>query len=233
MSVKSAYRNKSEKKSEPPIPPSEKYAEIENPKLPEEAEHTQNDETTDRLRQQLAALDHQAQYKQAWQTIEGHIQQLRHQGIDEGHLQHAIHLATHHAAGEGHQPNTVGYLARSAHHLDQILKHGVPQAAPQPQAPTPIPQAPPPPPPPAASPSPPASPYRELHRETDEDNAGRFSAPVSREGGSYGGSRSGTQVRLTTEQREAARLAGVSEVEYARNHLRLEDEKRRGLRQNG
>lgn len=43
------------------------------------------------------------------------------------------------------------------------------------------------------------------------------SAPVSREPPSsyYGGHRSG-QIRLTPDQREAARIAGITEVEYAR-----------------
>jgi hypothetical protein len=55
------------------------------------------------------------------------------------------------------------------------------------------------------------------------------SAPVSREAPNLGGGNATpSRVELTSEQREAARIAGVSEVEYARNLLRLNQMKRDG-----
>jgi hypothetical protein len=59
------------------------------------------------------------------------------------------------------------------------------------------------------------------------------SAPPTREGaGTLSGSRpteSPTSVRLTPEQREIARAAGLSDVDYARNLLRMREMKRAGL----
>jgi hypothetical protein len=49
------------------------------------------------------------------------------------------------------------------------------------------------------------------------------SAPVSREIPSAGGFRSPSRITLTAEQREAARMSGVSEAEYARQLLRLRE----------
>jgi hypothetical protein len=55
------------------------------------------------------------------------------------------------------------------------------------------------------------------------------SAPVSREAPNLGGGNATpSRVELTSEQREAARIAGVDEVTYARNLLRLNQMKRDG-----
>ena len=54
------------------------------------------------------------------------------------------------------------------------------------------------------------------------------SAPVSREVPSGGGQRSPSQVKLTKEEREAAAYSGISEAEYAKNKIRLEELKRNG-----
>lgn len=58
-----------------------------------------------------------------------------------------------------------------------------------------------------------------------------YSAPVSR--GEVGGYRepSPSQVRLTVEQKQIAAASGISDVQYAKNLLRLEREKRSGERQ--
>jgi phage I-like protein len=49
------------------------------------------------------------------------------------------------------------------------------------------------------------------------------SAPVSREVPSASGLRSPGRVTLTAQQREAAKMSGVSEAEYARQLLRLRE----------
>jgi hypothetical protein len=56
------------------------------------------------------------------------------------------------------------------------------------------------------------------------------SAPVSREVRSIGGSRSisPSQIRLSAEEREVAKLSNISEVEYAQNKLRLAQAKADG-----
>ncbi len=53
------------------------------------------------------------------------------------------------------------------------------------------------------------------------------SAPVSREAPSSG-STSSTRVRLTREQSEVAKLAGITDAEYAKQLLRLQAEKKNG-----
>jgi hypothetical protein len=64
-----------------------------------------------------------------------------------------------------------------------------------------------------------------------------LSAPVSREGAvSYSGSRppdSPTSVRLSRDEREIARASGMTEVEYAKNKIRLAQLKKAGLVQDG
>lgn len=56
-----------------------------------------------------------------------------------------------------------------------------------------------------------------------------MSAPVTRESPSIStGRASPTRVELSPAQREAARFSGVSEVEYARNFLRLQELKKQG-----
>jgi hypothetical protein len=64
----------------------------------------------------------------------------------------------------------------------------------------------------------------------EESEGPAVSAPISRDTPSMGGGyRSPTQYRLSPTEREIAKASGMSEVEYARNRLRLEDLKRRGL----
>ncbi len=54
------------------------------------------------------------------------------------------------------------------------------------------------------------------------------SAPVSRDAPSSSGNRSGGVVRLTTAQREAAKMAGISETEYAKQLVALNTAKANG-----
>lgn len=78
--------------------------------------------------------------------------------------------------------------------------------------------------------------FRELEEEPapvrqPRQQQRRVSAPVS---GNGAGSRDGrnlrpNQVILTPQQREMARLAGVSEADYARGVVRLQEEQRRGM----
>ncbi len=60
------------------------------------------------------------------------------------------------------------------------------------------------------------------------ERASIMSAPVSREAPSGGGQRSSRTIRLTAEQREAAKLAGISEVEYAKQLQKLNELKGEG-----
>lgn len=57
----------------------------------------------------------------------------------------------------------------------------------------------------------------------------RVAAPVSRADSSGGGVVSGNRVQLSPQQREFARISGVSEAEYARGVARLVSEKNAGL----
>ena len=54
------------------------------------------------------------------------------------------------------------------------------------------------------------------------------SAPVSREAPSANGSRQSANIRLTASQREAAKMAGISETEYAKQLQKLQKEKSDG-----
>jgi hypothetical protein len=56
--------------------------------------------------------------------------------------------------------------------------------------------------------------------------ASMFSAPVSREAPTSNRMDRPGRLTLTAEQREAARVAGVTEIEYAMNVLRLQEAKR-------
>lgn len=71
-----------------------------------------------------------------------------------------------------------------------------------------------------------------LEDESDRARGRIVSAPVSRDtmgtgGGSYGDNRPG-RVTLSIAQKEAAKIAGISEKEYAENVLRLRAEKAEG-----
>jgi hypothetical protein len=223
--------------SNPPATPGSGYAHGGHA----EAEHARHDEAAERLRQQIAALDHEQKRKEQVEAIGQAFRQRAHQLMQHGvpaHLiHHGIQIAGQQATQEGLDPNSPKHGARTAHHFEQLIQHHFgQQAAPQP-APTPL--APPPAAPSVDSVAPPVSPperpFAALHQEP-EDGSGRYSAPVSRESGvSIGGSRTGggRQIRLSAEEREIARSVGMSDVDYAHNKHRLEEEKRRGLRQNG
>jgi len=64
--------------------------------------------------------------------------------------------------------------------------------------------------------------------ETEHANGAIISAPVSREIPSSGGKRYGGSINLTPQQREAAKLAGVTEKVYAEQLQRLHEFKERG-----
>lgn len=66
--------------------------------------------------------------------------------------------------------------------------------------------------------------------ESDDEPTQRpiVSAPVSREAPSGSGTRSGAPVRLSTAQREAAKMAGISETEYAKQLVALNQAKANG-----
>jgi hypothetical protein len=68
----------------------------------------------------------------------------------------------------------------------------------------------------------------------EESEGSVVSAPPTRSDSiSIGGYRSPTRYTLSPTEREIARASNMSEVEYARQRLRLEDMKRRGLVQDG
>lgn len=66
--------------------------------------------------------------------------------------------------------------------------------------------------------------------ESDDEPTQRpiVSAPVSREAPTGSGQRSASQIRLTTAQREAAKMAGISETEYAKQLVALNQAKANG-----
>lgn len=68
------------------------------------------------------------------------------------------------------------------------------------------------------------------HNDAEETDTRRsiVSAPVTREAPSSGGARSVSQVRLTAAQRESAKLAGITEAEYAKQLLKLNEAKANG-----
>jgi len=75
--------------------------------------------------------------------------------------------------------------------------------------------------------SPPAPP--DDSRQEQQRRSIPVSAPVSREAPSLGGGpATPSRVTLSAEQREAARIAGVDEVTYARNLIRLNELKKQG-----
>jgi hypothetical protein len=55
-----------------------------------------------------------------------------------------------------------------------------------------------------------------------------MSAPVSREVPSANGSRQSDKITLTADQKEAAKMSGISEVEYARQLMRINEARERG-----
>ena len=55
--------------------------------------------------------------------------------------------------------------------------------------------------------------------EQQQQRTSIVSAPVSREAPSSGGTRTPTKITLTPAQKEAAKIAGISETEYAKHEL--------------
>lgn len=68
----------------------------------------------------------------------------------------------------------------------------------------------------------------EVKRDEESEDDITVSAPVTREGGSMteGNKSSDNRIVLTPEQREFARTMGISEVEYARQQLKLKQDKK-------
>jgi hypothetical protein len=110
-------------------------------------------------------------------------------------LQQLTNYAVNQAAAEGHIPNSESHIRRSRELFEQHLR---------PQAPAPEPVTEP-----------------EFRPQPAPERAAIYSAPVSREVTSNGYRPSPSSMRLSVEQREAARLAGISEVEYARQLQKL------------
>jgi hypothetical protein len=113
-------------------------------------------------------------------------------------LQQLTNYAVNQAAAEGHVPNSESHIRRSRELFEQHLRPQAPEPEPEPEFQ---------PPPPSLPPAP--------------ERAAIYSAPVSRETAGTGYRPSPSSVRLSLAQREAAALAGVSEVEYARQLQKL------------
>ena len=222
MGIKSRYREKFAEEI-PAIPPSvttEPAADAVTAAINDAAKA---DEASLRLRQQLADLQRSEQLQQraAMQqrpmTHNEKLESWRVAGMSDGDCRFLAEnpqmvehdrltaVAANQAAQEGHQRDSDSHRQRTRELFDQHLRqmHA--------QAPTPE----------FFQPKPPPEPSPEPER------AAIYSAPVSREVPS-GGYRepSPASIRLTIEQREVARLAGISEVEYARQFAKLSAYKR-------
>jgi hypothetical protein len=236
MGVRSKYREKflAEKVAEE-IPPSAKIN-IDDP-APDDAIKAAGppvtDEATLRLQKQIDDLkkSEELQRQHAAQMAEMQRQQQWLPGEQEFMAaypelsQHPdlTQQAVIAAYRQGHQRGTEPFLKAVKHNFDSQMDRLNPRLddsavehAPQDDyRPTP-------------SMQPPSS-FRPLPESADEDRRSAFvSAPVSRETPSAGGSRSNRQIRLTAEEREHARMAGVSEVEYAKQKQKLIEAKNEG-----
>jgi len=172
MGIKTRYREKSPEE----IPASEKIESEpvqSNPAAPPNC-----DEATERLKQQVAALQQSEE------------------------MQRLVAYASNQAAQYGYQPGTAEH--QQATH--QIIQHLANQ---KPAQPTPEPE--------------PFRPQQSVQLPPEPDRAAMYSAPPSREAPSGNGRRelSPSQVKLSPLQRQAAALAGISEVEYARQLAKL------------
>lgn len=72
------------------------------------------------------------------------------------------------------------------------------------------------------------APKAEAEEEEEEPRSAMVSAPVSREVPQNNGSRSSGTIRLTAAQREAAKMAGITETEYAKQLVKFQQEKDNG-----
>ena len=71
-------------------------------------------------------------------------------------------------------------------------------------------------------------PAEEKVEKQEQQRTNIVSAPVSREVPSGGGTRQNGKITLTKEQQEAARISGVTETEYARNLVKMNEAKANG-----
>ena len=228
MRLKSAYREKADPKSSVDVKiPSDPAAAADIPASEAEVEGAAI------LRQQMESMrkstEHEHQQAQPSPSLEAKLDQWRQAGLPEAEIsflrQHPqmagapelTQVAAHEALAAGHAMGTPGFHShmkeRFDFHMAEIERRA---AAVPPAAEKTVPEY-------FKPRPPPAEPSHE------ERMGGLVSAPVSRgiPTGSYkpAGSRS---ITLTAAQREAARMAGVSEAEYARQLLRLSQEKERG-----
>jgi hypothetical protein len=189
------------------------------------------DEATERLRKQLADLQHSEQLQRQHAAHVAVAQQQdqainfwRHNGVSDtqlrfllaspGALDQLTNIAGNEAVQQGHQYGTAAHTEAAVRIFrDRLNTLEAQTASTRPTQLEPSPHAP----PPHRPPPPPPSP--------ESERAALVSAPVSRgDIGSY--SRNPSQVRLSPQQREAAALAGISETEYARQFQKLDAYKR-------
>jgi len=200
--------------------------------IPPEAAPNAADEATARLQRQIEELKqseelqrrHAAQMARAQQQEQA-VNFWRQNGVTDaqlrfllaapGALDQLTDLASHEAVQQGHQYGTATHTEAAVKIFRDRLDHLESQAASNASV-QPTPREPPP-----FRPPPPSLP-------AEPDRASIISAPVSREAPSASGSRKPGPIRLTADQKEAARLANISEVEYARQLQRLHDEKSAG-----
>jgi hypothetical protein len=233
MSVRSRYKGKflAEKVAET-IPPSEKIALDAPPNADavtapnDEALAKATDEATARLQRQLAELQRSEQLQRQAAAMpqrplsrEEKLTAWRAQGMsaeDERTLterpQMIDHdrltaLAAHSAAQQGHERGTAAHREATRQIFDEHWARLQAQAQPPAEPPQFF--------KPPSAPEPPSA-------------ASIVSAPVSR--GEVGGYRepSPSQVKLSGEEREIARAAGISEVEYAKHKLAMLRKQRAG-----
>jgi hypothetical protein len=171
-----------------------------------EKEITTADEASAVLKRQIEALEQSEQLQRQYA-------ERQHQHTQ--HMNQLAEFAASEADKQGHERGTDGHLSAAREIFQNYLAHLQAQAqaaaAPQP-TPQSIPR-------PSLPPLPPELPSSVSH----------FSAPVSREAPTASGQRtSASRITLTKEEKDMARIAGVSEVEYAKQKGRLIEEKNSG-----
>jgi hypothetical protein len=221
------------------IPPSEKIPLDSEPAVDAVVVHHESDappnaavdEATARLQRQIEELKRSEEIQRQAATMpqrplsrEGKLTAWRTQGMsaeDERALTERPEMidyprltavAAHEAAQQGYARGTDGHRQATRQIFDEHLARLQAQdtaratAQPTPEFFRPLPPPPPP----------------------ERERSSIVSAPVSREVPSANGARSTRQIRLTVDEREAAALAGVTEVEYAKQKQRLMDEQAAG-----
>jgi hypothetical protein len=236
MAIRSRYRDLAKKPAEE-IAPSAKININSEPEAdavaaPREAiaeAARPSDEATLRLQKQIEELKRSEELQRRHMAVAQQRDQAigfwRQNGVPEpqlrlllatpGALDQLTDLAGNEAVRRGFQYGTAGHTEAAVKIFrdrlntleEQVVSNA--SAQPTPHEPPPLRPAPPPPSPP------------------EPDRAAIMSAPVSRgDVGGYSRNPSPSSVRLTLEQREAAALAGISEVEYARQFAKLDRYKR-------